>query len=101
MNDDDNDVSKVLKMIAAKEWLSIKITFRNNHWCVEMNVVSKIEIKAEIETKTKIETNAETKTESKEKSNRSTMIDSEKKLWFEMLKFVKLKALINESIWFD
>jgi hypothetical protein len=101
MNDDDSDVSRMLKTIAAKEWLSIKITFRDNYWCVEMSVVSKIETEAEIETETKIETNVKTKIESKEKSNRSTMIDSEKKLWFEMLKFVKLKTLINESIWFD
>ncbi len=101
MNDDDNDVSKVLKTIATKKWLSIKVTFRDNHWCAEMSVVSKIETEAEIETETKIETNAETKTESRERSDRSTMIDSKKKLWFEMLRFVKLKTLVDESIWSD
>jgi hypothetical protein len=31
MNDDDNDVWKMLKTIATKKLLSIKITFRDNH----------------------------------------------------------------------
>ncbi len=80
MNDDDNDVSRMLKTIAAREWLSIKITFRDSHWCAEMSVVSRIETETKIETETETETIAETKTESRERSNRSTMIDSEKKL---------------------
>jgi hypothetical protein len=94
MNDDESDVSRMLRMIVAVEWLSIKAILRVNHWCVEMSSVSKIETKTKIKTKTK--------TRSWIRSNTSTTSDSEK-FWFEMLRFVMLTTLMNESRsrWFD
>ncbi len=108
MNDDESDVSKVLKMIAAIEWLSIRIILRVNYCCVEISFVSKIETETKIKTKTRIETKTETETETKTeirlwvRSNTLTTSDSEN-LWFEMLRFVMLTTLMNESRsrWFD
>ncbi len=89
-NDDDKNVSKMLKIMTAIDWLSIKNTLRDNHKCAELNSISRTE------------TSVETKTEIKSWmiSNTTTTNDSAK-LWFEMLRFLKLKTLIDESKRFD
>jgi hypothetical protein len=86
MNDDESDVSRMLRMIAAVEWLSIRVILRVSHWCVEMNSFSEIETESETETETR----------SWVRSSTSATSDWEK-LRFEMLRFVMLTTLVNES----
>jgi hypothetical protein len=46
MNNDDKDVSRMLRMIAVVEWLLISDAFRDNHCCSALNSISWIETKA-------------------------------------------------------
>jgi hypothetical protein len=72
----------------------IDFSLRDNHWCVELNSISKTEVE------TKNEIKIETKTKSWMKSSSTIMSDSNE-LWFEMLRFVELRTLINKSTRFD
>jgi hypothetical protein len=88
INDDDKNVLRMMQIIIAIKQLLIKITLRDNHWCVKLNSISKRLTKAK------------TKLWMKLSSNFVITSDSEK-LWFEMLIYIKLKILINKSIRFD